>query len=69
MGFPSVCCEYGLLPLVNKEATLAYVRAEYSKAGNPSQDRGRKKAVSGNVITEEERRQNITGKLQPHSDT
>ena len=30
VGFPSVCCEYVLLPLVNKEATLAYNRAECS---------------------------------------
>ena len=27
-GFPSVYCEYVLLPLVNKEAALAYGRAE-----------------------------------------
>ena len=26
-----VCCEYVLLPLVNKEAALAYGREEYSK--------------------------------------
>ena len=25
----SACCEYVLLPLVNKEAALAYGRAEY----------------------------------------
>ena len=31
VGFPSVCCECVLLPLVNKEATLAYGRAEYSQ--------------------------------------
>ena len=30
VGFPSVCCEYVLLSLVNKEAALAYGRAEYS---------------------------------------
>ena len=46
VGFPSVCCEYVLLPLVNKEAALAYGKAEYSKAGNPSRDRGGKKAES-----------------------
>ena len=33
MGFPSVCCEYVLLPLVVKEAASAYMTAEYSQAG------------------------------------
>ena len=47
VGFPSVCCKYVLLPLVNKESALAYGRAEYSKVGNPSRDRGGKKAESG----------------------
>ena len=28
VGFPSVCCEYVLLALVNKEATSAYGRAK-----------------------------------------
>ena len=32
MGFPSECCEYVLLPMVNKEAALAHGQAEYSKA-------------------------------------
>ena len=39
VGFPSVYCECVLLPLVNKEVSLAYDRAEYSKAGNPSRDK------------------------------
>ena len=39
---PSACCEYVLLPLVNKEDALAYVRAEYSKVGNTSRDKRRK---------------------------
>ena len=30
---PSVCYEYVLSPLVNKEASLAYGIAEYSQAG------------------------------------
>ena len=34
--WPSVGCEYILLLLVRKEATLAYVRAEYRQAENPS---------------------------------
>ena len=46
VGFTSVFCEYVLLLLVNKEAALAYGRAEYSKAENPSRDRGRKKVGS-----------------------
>ena len=29
VGVPSVGCEYVLLPLVNKEAALAYGRIEY----------------------------------------
>ena len=33
VGCPSVCYKYVLLPLVNKEAALAYSRAEYSQAG------------------------------------
>ena len=33
VGFPTVCYEYVLLPLVNKEAALAYVIAEYSQMG------------------------------------
>ena len=47
VGCPSVCCEYVLLLLVNKEAALVCGRAEYSKAGNPSRDRGEKKAELG----------------------
>ena len=47
VGFPSVCCEYILLSLVNKEAALTYGKAEYSKAINPSRGRGGKKTESG----------------------
>ena len=36
-----------LLPLANKETASAHGRAEYSKVGNPSRDRGGKKAESG----------------------
>ena len=46
MEFPSVCCEYVLLPFVNKEAALTYDRAEYSNSENPNRDRGGKKAES-----------------------
>ena len=41
-----VCCEYVLLPLVNKEAALAYGRAEYSKVkiqAEIEEERGRVK--------------------------
>ena len=31
MGFPSVCCEYVLLPLVNKEAASAYGRVNIAR--------------------------------------
>lgn len=30
MGFPSICYEYGLLPLVSKETVFTYGRTEYS---------------------------------------
>ena len=43
VGFPSVCGEYVLLPLVNKEVALAYGRTEYFKTSNSSRDRGGKK--------------------------
>ena len=45
--FPSVYCEYVLLPLIIKEVSLSYDRAEYSKARNPNRDRRGKKAKSG----------------------
>ena len=44
VAFPSVCFEYVLLPLVNKETALAYGKAEDSKSENLSRDRGGKKA-------------------------
>ena len=70
VGFPSVCCECVLLPLVNKEAALAYVREEYSKAENPSRDRGGKKAESGrHHLVDKRGCQNLTGKPQLHGDT
>ena len=50
VGFPFVCCEYVLLPLVNNETALVYGRAEYSKMGNPNRDRGGKKAESGDAM-------------------
>ena len=33
VGFPSVCYEFVLLPLVNKEVALVYNRAEYGQTG------------------------------------
>ena len=38
VGFPSACCEYVLLPLVNKEAVLANGLAEQSQVGNLNRD-------------------------------
>ena len=66
MGCSSVYCEYVLLSLVNKEAALAYGRAEYSKAGIPSRDRGEKKMESDkpHVAAKGERCQNLIGKSQ-----
>ena len=43
VGCPSICYEYVLLPLVNKEAALTSDRAEDNKVGNPSRERGRKR--------------------------
>ena len=59
---PSVCCEYVLLPLVNKEVALAYSRAEYSKAKIPSSDRDEMKAESGrrHVVAKGERLQKLS---------
>ena len=45
VGFPSVCCNMFLLPLTNKEATLAYGRAEYSQAGRDIERVGRVKGT------------------------
>ena len=39
MGFPSIWYEYVLLSLVNKEATVAYSKAEYSQAGRDVKSR------------------------------
>ena len=39
VGFPSVCDEYVLLPLVNKEAASAYGRAEYIQSGRIQRER------------------------------
>ena len=55
VGFPSVCCEYVLSPLVNKEAALSYGRAEYSNVGNPSRDRGGKESGRQHVAIQEAR--------------
>ena len=46
MGCPSVCCEYVLLPLTNKEADLANNQAEYTQAGNLRKEPEGKKAES-----------------------
>ena len=71
MGFPSVCCKYVLLTLVNKETALAYGREEYSEVGNPSRDRGGKKEDSErcHVAAEGKRHWNLISKPQPRGDT
>ena len=40
--YPSVCCEYILLPLVNKEAALINSQIEYSQVENPGKDTEKK---------------------------
>ena len=50
VGCPFVCCEFVLLPLVNKDSALTYGRAEYNKAGNLSRDRGGKKVESRDTM-------------------
>ena len=45
MGCTSVCCDYFLLLLINKDAALAYGRAEYSWAERPN-NTGREKVKS-----------------------
>ena len=52
---PSVYCDYILLPLVNKEAALAYGRAEYSKKGNPRRGGKKSESVWCHVAPEEAR--------------
>ena len=67
MGFPSVCYEYVLFPLVNKDTALTYGKAEYNKAGNSSRNGGGKKAKSEitHVASEGERCHKVIGKLRP----
>ena len=72
VGFPSACYEYILLPLVYKQCTLAYGRAEYiARQKHPSRDRGEKKEESGrcHVAAKGEKHGNLTCKPQPCDDT
>ena len=50
MGFPSVCYEYVLLLLINKEAALAYGRTEYGKAGNPAEIEEKRRQSQGDAV-------------------
>ena len=59
MGCPFVCCDYVLLPLVNKEADLTNSQAEQSQAGNPNRDTEGKKMES---VAKGIRYQSINGK-------
>ena len=45
VGCPSVCCEFVLLPFVNKEANLANNQAEQSQVRNPNRYREKKSQV------------------------
>ena len=47
MGFPSVCYEYILLPLVIKEAVSVNGLVELSQMGNLNRDIERKQVESG----------------------
>ena len=38
VGLSSICCEYVLLSFVNKDATVAYGRAEKRHVGNSNRD-------------------------------
>ena len=49
VGCLSVCCEYVLLPSVNKETDLVNSQAEESHMGNPGKDKGEKKAEPGRL--------------------
>ena len=71
VGFPSVCWEYVLLPLANKETALAYGSTEYSQVGILSIERRRKKVELGrdHVAAKGERCQNLTSMPQTHGDT
>ena len=45
VGVPAICCEYVSLSLANKEAVLAYGRAEYSQAGRDIERVGKVKEM------------------------
>ena len=64
MGCPFVSCEHVLLPMVNKDTALAYGKADYSKVGNQSRNRGGKKVETGrcHVTAKGERIENLTDK-------
>lgn len=51
MGYLSIDWEYVFLPLVYKEAAMAYGKAEYSQVGNPSKITGRRKVESENMLS------------------
>lgn len=60
LGCPSLCCEYALLWLVNKEASVVYGKEENREVGNPSRDA--KKEYEVRETPEGVRCQNITSK-------
>lgn len=63
MGLPPVCCEYVLLPLANKAASLVYGMTEYSKVGNRSRERWAKKAESKRLHAAAEETRHLENEL------
>ena len=70
VGFPSGCCEYVLLPLVNKEVVLAYSgRIELGRKTKMNAWRKKAESEKHHVAAEGERSWNLTSRPQPYGDT
>ena len=74
VGFPSVCCEYVLLPLINKDSALCLWKDSIN-SGEKSEQRYREKVGTGKVMPSRCQRrempavnQKITSKSQPCGD-
>ena len=63
-----VCCEYVLLPLINKEDALAS-RIELGRKIKLNAERKKVETGRYHVTAEGEGYQNIISKSQPHGDT
>ena len=70
VGFPSLCCRYVLLLLVNKKSCFGLWQGRIVLGRKTNLNAGRKKAESErcHVTAEEEGCQNLTGKPQPYGD-